>query len=92
MDAYWFRWALGVSEMITLKDVRARFLPSNYLWFDETVAEIEKLYRDEEIHFPSFVAGYLEVLANLKETYKKEPLLIIESLDGTLPKDFGYEK
>ena len=78
--------------MITLEDVKARFSPANYVWFENTVKDLRKCYRDSDIHFPSFVAGYLEVLAELKETYKKEPLLVIESLDGNLPKDFGYEK
>ena len=92
MDENRCRWALGLSEMINLEDVKSRFSKANHLWFDETVKDLHKLYSDQDIHFPSFVAGYLEVMAEIKETYKKEPLLVIESLDGNLPKEFGvYE-
>ena len=75
--------------MINLEDVKAQFSKANHKWFDNTVKDLRKSYYDQDIHFPSFVAGYLEVLASLKEAYKKEPLLIIESLYGNLPKDLN---
>jgi hypothetical protein len=75
--------------MISIEDVKAQFTPNNYEWFDSVVESLDELYRDRDVHFASFVAGYVEVLASLKEAYKKEPLLIIESLDGNLPKEFN---
>lgn len=78
--------------MINLSDVKSRFTPQNYEWFDDTVKMLTELYSDEDVHFPSFVAGYIEVVASIKDAYKKEPLLVIESLDGVVPKGFSYEE
>jgi hypothetical protein len=77
--------------MITLEDVKSQFSPKNYRWFDNCVKRLRKSYYNPDIHFASFVAGYLEVIASTKQLYKADPLLLLESLDGNLPKDLDNE-
>ena len=57
MDAYWFGWALGISEMIKLFDL-IKFYP--HLNMDKIAAELFAAVMhtsDFDVHYPSYLAG-----------------------------------
>jgi len=87
MDENRVRWALGVSEMITME----------FVWqlaqsFGVTKAQWEVLYEDvldrwgdySPLHLPSFMLGQIEMSTSTIKAYKENPEMMLAALESNV--------
>jgi hypothetical protein len=85
MDAYWLRWALGLSEMITMEFV---WELAESIGVDK--AQWEVLYEDvldrwgdyAPLHLPSFMLGQIEMSVSTIKAYKERPESMLATLES----------
>jgi len=82
MDAYQFRWQLEFSEMITVQDVKKEYPYLGDQQFAELVLDLIVGTAGDKIHFASYLNGYLAAAQEFKIIYAKDPLALLEALDG----------
>lgn len=70
--------------MMTVQDVRKEYPDLTDQHFAELVLNLIISTAGEKIHFASYLFGYLAATQEIKAIYAKEPLALLEALDGTL--------
>ena len=72
MDESWFRWALGLSEMITMRDIPKMYA---HITDDMVCAEIMPALMDTmgwDVHHPSYLAGFFKACEFYKQLEKTQ--------------------
>ena len=72
--------------MITIGEVREKHLGLSDDAWAAVVFQASINTVGEKIHLPSYIDGYMEVIALMKNAYKSDPLTTIEALEGSLTK------
>ncbi len=87
MDENWCRWALGVSEMISIEFVKKLAMlngvtPTQWqvLWIDV----LERWSDYPDLHLPSFMLGQIEMSSSTIKAYKKSPESILAALESNV--------
>ncbi len=87
MDAYWFRWALGIPEMISIEFVKKLAMlngvtPTQWqvLWIDV----LERWSDYPDLHLPSFMLGQIEMSTSTIRAYKESPESILAALESNV--------
>lgn len=82
MDENQFRWKLELPEVITVQEVKKTYPHLDEQYFAELVLDLIIGTAEDDVHFASYLAGYLNAVQLIKSTYAKAPLEFLEALDA----------